>query len=192
MSDSALRSACHPSLFLFLCLRLSECFSSFSVSCSHSIYFSPSPFLSGVAVLWGKSGGVTFWRSWGIIGRVFLFSFQLLFIFFLNIYLSLPALCVALNEGRCHSLVCLETQTDVFLRCKIWGGEKTNSGVFFSKILQWKSDIVTVLKEKKTLFLHLRTIYCFHSERFTATAVMIKLVKVKLHWFAHTWWKLFF
>lgn len=112
MSDSALRSVCHPpqlsSASVFLNASLS-----FFVSCSHSISFSCSPFLSRVAVSWRKSRGVTFRRSWGIIGWLssFLSNFP-------NIYFSLPVLCVALNEGRCQGRVCLETQKS-FLRCKI-------------------------------------------------------------------------
>lgn len=71
MSDSTLRSACHPPLLSSASISLNASLS-FSVSCSHSISFSHSPCLSRVTVLWAKNG-VTSWRSWGIIGSAFSF-----------------------------------------------------------------------------------------------------------------------
>lgn len=120
MSDSALRSACHPPLFssasVSPSLRLSECLSVFFCLLLLPLHllFLVLLFFSRVEVFMGGgggSGGATFWRSWGIIGSVSSFFPSS----FLNIYFSVPVLCVALNEGRCHGTVCLETQTGFFL-----------------------------------------------------------------------------
>lgn len=164
MSDSTLRSACHPPLFssASLSLRLSLNASlSFSVSCSHSISFSHSPFLSRGAVFWGKSGGVTFWRSWGIIGIVCFLPFS-----FSNIYSSLPVLCVALNEGRCQGTVCLEMHKS-FFEMQNQGENRIDKNGNEVLLQKWynvpiKSDIITVLEINPIIFTLMNNVLLSH------------------------------
>jgi len=114
MSDSALRSACHPPLLSFslLSLCLSECLSVFfCLLLPLHLLFLFSLFFPELHSI-GENWRCDFLEKMGIIGSISSFSYS-----FPDICCSLP-FCVALNEGKCQEAVCSEIQ-ERFLRYNI-------------------------------------------------------------------------
>lgn len=135
MSESALRSACHPPLPPSASV-------SFTASRSHSVSFLILLFLPELQFYGWKCGGVTFRGSWAIIGR---FHFRNL-------------LFMALNEGRCQDT----RRLDVMFFGRWKNSNRINkSGDAFVPDVMWYSNKTLhyyCLGDKTELLLRQRTI----------------------------------